>query len=258
MRTALPPVLRRRASAVAVVTVLTAAVTTVSGCTSGASSAPDSGHRSAPAASHKSGGAAQPPTGDDLASLLNAVVPPEYSVVGGSTTALTDPSDAEFPPPPADTLTCKSFISGEPGVADIMGPYAFSFATEGISSTAGGSLLQGTLELTGFKAGDAVKGYALALAEVRKCHRFTAAPKDHVTLTVVSTVPGLGDQNFYFVEKDVSLGLGPPAIITDTVMLIVRVGNALAGVDSETTDGLISFAEIEKLARAEAAQLHHV
>jgi hypothetical protein len=253
----LPHVLGRPAGAAAVATVLTATMTAIIGCSAGAPSARGAGHGSAPAASHQSAATAQPPTGDHLASLLNTDVPPGYSVDTGATTALTNQPGALEAAPAPGFLTCQEAISGDPDITTFMGSYDFSFATMGIESNAGGNLVQGQLELAGFQAGDAVKAYDLELGIARKCHSFSPGRDDHSRLTV-STVPGLGDQNFYFIDRDVDLGEGPPPIMTRTVLFVVRVGNALAGIDSETTDGLMPFAEIEKLAQAEAAQLQHV
>jgi hypothetical protein len=235
----LPP--RRRATAVAALAVV---VVAVSGCNSGNGNAAAASR--SPSAASRSPSRPVQPAGRQLAALLAADVPPGWTIVPGTSNQDSAFNPVPVAPLPFETSACVVSVS-EQGMPDWWEPSSAGIGI--VNNRGGGNSLQAHLNLAGFVPGDAVKALDLGTALVHRCHTFTEDGSDNtndVTLTA-STVPGLGDQNLYFTADDKATLDGQP-VGTAAAELIVRVGNNLAEVDTDSADGMISFTQMKALA----------
>jgi hypothetical protein len=192
-------------------------------------------------------------TGAQFAQMLAADIPSGWKALGGSAFSSGTQLDAA-PQVPLPQFDRCSWIGGAPGLDTQMNPWQVSYASVGLVKPPGSGTPQQSADLgfAGFRPGDAVKGLDWETALVHRCHTFTEHG-EHVRLTSM-TLPGLGDQNLYFTDENRIVVAGQPSV-SSIAILIVRVGNNLVGVDSDTFDGMISMAAMKTLAEKLIGQL---
>lgn len=222
---------RLRFPRLAVPVVAIAAMVTA-GCSSGGGlTAGQAHHDSAPA---RPGTSAAPPTGSQLGEFLKHLkLPAGWSHANGAGGGEVDSGGTARPGPGPSQVIC-SRLDSSAYASTFIGWWAESYASQVVTyPPEAQNLPEVTLTLGVFRPGYAARTMALVSSLAGRCRSFVDHYPPHDPDTVSATaVPHLGDQNLYLTSVERT----KDGNITDQVLL-TRVGNDIAGVDSNDAGG---------------------